>query len=115
MRIKKPASSSGSLPLVAAGLGSKYERSPAPTIRAGNHPSRYLYLGRELGEPRSHLEVEWLQRRKQAQEARARQHEVVHNFKFADQLQRVESLFEIQLWMTPRSSTEPFITTTATE
>jgi len=69
-----------------AGRGSKTHAAQPQRLEPVDRPTRYLYLGRELDEPRSQFEVEWLRRRAQAQEGRARQYKVVHDFKFADRL-----------------------------
>jgi hypothetical protein len=67
-----------------AGRGSKTHAAQPRPLEPVDPPARYLYLGRELDEPTSRFEVEWLRRRKQAQAERARQYKVVHDFKFAD-------------------------------
>jgi enediyne biosynthesis protein E4 len=51
-----------------------------------DHPTLYLYNGRQLDGPRSEFEEEWLQRRKREQEDQAREYKVFHNFKFVDKL-----------------------------
>jgi hypothetical protein len=50
------------------------------------HPTRYLYMGDELKEPKSQTEIDWLQRRKLEQEKRARDYRPFHDFKFVDRL-----------------------------
>ncbi len=49
-------------------------------------PQRYLYDGKELSEPRSQHEIDWLLRRKKEQEEQARSYDVYHDFQFADHL-----------------------------
>jgi len=68
-----------------AGRGGKPNTAPQ-RLQPANPSTRYLYLSRELDGPGSRFEVEWLRRRKQAQEGRARQYKIVHDFKFADRL-----------------------------
>jgi hypothetical protein len=55
-------------------------------LQSATPSKRYLYLNQELDVPVSRFEVDWLHRRKQAQEGRARQYKVVHDFKFVDRL-----------------------------
>src|ERR1035441_8083886 len=50
------------------------------------HPTRYLYMGDELKEPKSQTEIDWLQRRKLEQEKRARDYRPFHDFKYVDRL-----------------------------
>jgi enediyne biosynthesis protein E4 len=53
----------------------------------GSAPAtRYLYNGQELSEPKSQEEIDWLRRRKQEQEKRARDYKVFHDFQFVDRL-----------------------------
>ncbi len=49
-------------------------------------PTRYLYLGQELKEPKSQKEIDWLRRRKQEQEKLALEYKPYHDFKFVDRL-----------------------------
>jgi hypothetical protein len=53
---------------------------------AAGQATRYLRYGEELDEPRSQLEIDWLRRRKHAQEEKAKDYEVVRDFKFVDKL-----------------------------
>jgi len=79
--------------LSLAGRGSKANAAPQ-RLQPANTSTRYLYLSRELDGPGSRFEVEWLRRRKQAQEGRARQYKIVHDFKFLDRLRESGITFQ---------------------
>jgi enediyne biosynthesis protein E4 len=68
------------------GLGNRLYTTPRQQAGSVTHPTRYLYMGQELEEPRSQVEVDWLGRRKSAQEEQAREYKVFHDFKFSDRL-----------------------------
>ena len=57
-----------------------------PQAESADHPTRYIYMGEELKEPKSQLEIDWLRRRKAEQEKRATGYKVLHDFKFVDRL-----------------------------
>src|SRR5579871_4645439 len=59
----------------------------AAAAQNSDKPTRYLYLGEELKEPKSEQELNWLRKRKQMQEQQARDYKPFHDFKFADHLQ----------------------------
>jgi hypothetical protein len=50
------------------------------------HPARYLYMGQELKEPKSQVEIDWLRHRKEEQEKQALEYKPFHDFKFVDRL-----------------------------
>ncbi len=75
--------------LVVAFLMGRVDKTTAaqtPDIKADQLPTRYLYDGKELSEPRSQFELDWLLRRKKDQEEQAKSYEVYHDFKFTDRL-----------------------------
>ena len=75
--------------------GDEIQTNPvSQQLQAANPSKLHIYLNRELDGPESRFEVEWLRRRKQAQEGRARQYKVVHDFKFADRLRESGITFQ---------------------
>jgi enediyne biosynthesis protein E4 len=55
-----------------------------PQTKADQPAPHYLYNGKELSEPRSQYELDWLMRMKKEQEEQARSYQVYHDFKFVD-------------------------------
>src|SRR5438128_7467822 len=66
-----------------AGRWSGIQARPRQTSRQG---ARYVYNGKELQEPKSEFEIEWLRRRKLDQEEQALDYKVFHGFKFVDKV-----------------------------
>jgi hypothetical protein len=69
-----------------AGPTDKQDTAQTQHLETGGQATRYLYLGQELDEPKSQFEIDWLQRRKLAQEDQLRESKVFHDFKFVDKL-----------------------------
>jgi hypothetical protein len=68
-----------------ASFAGRWSRGQERSSRTDPHIS-YLYNGKELDEPKSQFEFEWLRRRKLDQEEQARDYKVFHGFKFVDKL-----------------------------
>jgi len=68
------------------GRGGYTLATPPQQSGSAGHPTRYLYMGNELREPRSQAEVDWLRHRKQEQEKLALQYKPYHDFRFVDRL-----------------------------
>lgn len=64
----------------------KQDTAQTQHLETSDQANRYLYLGEELNEPKSQFEIDWLQRRKLAQEDQLRESKVFHDFKFVDKL-----------------------------
>lgn len=64
----------------------KQDTAQTQHLETSDQATRYLYLGEELNEPKSQFEIDWLQRRKLAQEDQLRESKVFHDFKFVDKL-----------------------------
>lgn len=60
--------------------------APPQGSESTGHPARYLYMGQELKEPKSQVEIDWLRHRKEEQEKQALEYKPFHDFKFVDQL-----------------------------
>ncbi len=68
------------------GLGVVALAAPPQQADSADQPTRYLYMGQELKEPKSQAEIDWMRRRKADQEKRARDYKVFDDFKFSDGL-----------------------------
>ena len=60
--------------------------APPQGSESTGHPARYLYMGQELKEPKSQVEIDWLRHRKEEQEKQALEYKPFHDFKFVDRL-----------------------------
>jgi hypothetical protein len=76
-----------------AGVVQKRNVAQEQGVEASSHSTRYLHRYgslvdnvEQLDAPRSQFEIEWLQRRKLAQDDQAREYKVFHDFKFVDKL-----------------------------
>lgn len=69
-----------------AGLNHEGSKAQPRRFESVDDPAHYLYMDQELTEPTSRREIEWLRSRKRAQEERAREYKVFHDFKFVDKL-----------------------------
>ena len=93
MRLKNLFTASTLIPVIVlviwsvAGLGGNAFAAQPQQSESADHPTRYLYMGQELKEPKSQSEIDWLRRRKQQQEEHAREYKAFHDFKFVDRLQ----------------------------
>jgi enediyne biosynthesis protein E4 len=80
------ALATGFLLVLTAFIAGNTCAAPPQDSQSGQKSPRYLYGGQELSQPRSQSEIDWLLRRKKEQEERARNYNVLHDFKLVDRL-----------------------------